>query len=70
MIKSVKIKNLQKLTIPRIDQWKQEITQQVKKINFTKIQQIVIPVKKKKYKIIITTHKSNKLNSITRISFT
>lgn len=48
MIKSVKIQNLQKLTIPRIDQWKQEITPPVKKINFTKIQQIVIPVKQKK----------------------
>ena len=48
MIKSVKIQNLQKLTIPTIDQWKQEITPLVKKINFTKIQQIVIPVKQKK----------------------
>ena len=48
MIKSVKIQNLQKLTIPRIDQWKQEITPPVKKIKFTKIQQIVIPVKQKK----------------------
>ena len=71
MIKSVKIQNLQKLTIPRIGPMEaRNYYSTSKEDKFYKNSADCNTSKEKKNRIIITTHTTNKLNSITMISFT